>query len=233
MISFLTILLRLALALLLGAAIGLEREIRDHEAGMRTLALVSLGSALFTIISAYGFLDLLGIPHIQLDPTRIASYIVAGIGFLGGGTIFLSRYHERVKGLTTAACIWVIAAIGIACGAGLLLEAIATTIMVLIVLVFLRFVERATLRRRPSSIQQLRIEATSVTGPFISSVYDICVRNHVTIQKLQVYTESGSEAMELICSVSSETTLAKVIGELQALSGIKAIKATRPDLGDQ
>jgi putative Mg2+ transporter-C (MgtC) family protein len=233
MISFLTILLRLALALVLGAAIGLERELRDHEAGMRTLALVSLGSALFTIVSAYGFLGLLSIPHIQLDPTRIASYIVAGIGFLGGGTIFLSRYQGKVKGLTTAASIWVIAAIGIACGVGLLLEAIATTAMVLIVLVFLRFAERAMLRRHPPSIRELQIEATAVTGSFISSVYNICARNSVTIQKLQVHTEPGSEAIELICSVSSETTLAKVIGELRALPGIKAIKATLPDTGDQ
>ena len=72
-----------------------------------------------------------------------------------------------------------------------------------------------------------------MTGPFISSVYNICARNSVTIQKLQVHTEPGSEAMELICSVSSETTLAKVIGELRALPGIKAIKATLPDTGDQ
>ncbi len=102
MISFPTILLRLAVALALGALVGLEREQKEHGAGMRTLALVSLGSALFTIISAYGFMSLLGIPHITLDPTRIASYIVAGIGFLGAGTIFMSRQSDRVKGLTTA-----------------------------------------------------------------------------------------------------------------------------------
>ncbi len=132
MISFPTILLRLGVAALLGAIIGVEREQRERGAGMRTLALVSLGSALFTIISAYAFLDLLSIPHVTLDPTRIASYIVAGIGFLGAGTIFLSRESERVKGLTTAASIWVIAAIGIACGAGMLLEATVTAAIVLI-----------------------------------------------------------------------------------------------------
>src|SRR5713101_3636364 len=141
MISFPAILLRLGVAVLLGAIVGVEREQRERGAGMRTLALVSLGSALFTIISAYAFLDLLAIPHVTLDPTRIASYIVAGIGFLGGGTIFLIHEKERVRGLTTAATIWVVAALGIACGAGLILEAIATTALVLIVLVLLRFVE--------------------------------------------------------------------------------------------
>src|SRR6266852_8821662 len=94
MISFPTILLRLGVAIVLGAVIGFERELKDHPAGMRTLALVSLGSALFTLVSAYGFLSLLSIPHLTLDPTRIASYIVAGIGFLGGGTIFLTRDKE-------------------------------------------------------------------------------------------------------------------------------------------
>ena len=123
MISFPEILLRLAVALILGAAVGFEREQKEHAAGLRTLALVSLGCALFTIVSAYGFLELLIIPHTTLDPTRVASYIVAGIGFLGGGTIFLSQQNEKVKGLTTAATIWVVAAVGIACGIGMILEA--------------------------------------------------------------------------------------------------------------
>ncbi len=119
MYSFLTILLRLGLAVFLGALIGFERESREHAAGMRTNALVSLGSCLFTIISAFGFLDFISTPHVQIDPTRIASYIVAGIGFLGAGSIFLSQDKNRVKGLTTAATVWLVAAIGMACGAGL------------------------------------------------------------------------------------------------------------------
>src|SRR5206468_12469675 len=96
MITFPTILLRLGLALVLGTVVGFERESREHAAGMRTNALVSLGSCLFTIISAFGFMDLLGIAHVQLDPTRIASYVVAGIGFLGAGSIFLQPQTNRV-----------------------------------------------------------------------------------------------------------------------------------------
>ncbi len=145
MISFPEILLRLVVALTLGAVVGFEREQKEHAAGMRTMALVSLGCALFTIISAYGFLDLLAIPRTVIDPTRVASYIVAGIGFLGGGAIFLSRQSEKVKGLTTAATIWVIAAVGIACGIGLIFVALVTTAMVLVILFLLPFGARAIL----------------------------------------------------------------------------------------
>lgn len=228
MISFPIMLLRLAVALVLGAVIGFEREQKEHGAGMRTLALVSLGSALFTIVSAYGFLDLLvGIPRLVIDPTRIASYIVAGIGFLGAGTIFLSREKEKVKGLTTAATIWVIAAIGLACGAGLLWEATATTILTLFVLVLLQFLERAILTRSSSSssTHHLHIEALSVSGQLLASVYNICMRNKVTIEKLHVHAEQGGEAIEFICNVPGEGTLAKVVGELHALPGVNAIHA--------
>jgi putative Mg2+ transporter-C (MgtC) family protein len=225
MISFPEILLRLGVAMALGAVIGFEREQKEHGAGMRTLALVSIGSALFTIVSAYGFLYLLAIPRLVIDPTRIASYIVAGIGFLGAGTIFLSREREKVKGLTTAATIWVIAAIGLACGAGLLWEAVATTVLVLFVLVLLQFVERAILPRSSSSTQHLHIETPSVSGQFIASVYDICTRNKVTIEKLHIHAEQEGEALGIICRVPGEGTLAKVIGELRMLPGVNAIHA--------
>jgi putative Mg2+ transporter-C (MgtC) family protein len=223
MISFPTILLRLAVALLLGAVIGFERELKEHDAGIRTLALVSLGSALFTIVSAYGFLDLLGIPRLVIDPTRIASYIVAGVGFLGGGAIFLSRDKERVRGLTTAATIWVIAGLGMACGAGLIWEAIATTALALFVLALLQVVERSLLRRSSSSVHHLEITASSVSGQFIASVYDICIRNSITIEKLYAYPEQEGETIGLICRVPSDEALTKVIGELHTLPGIKAI----------
>ena len=229
MISFPTILLRLGVAALLGAIIGLEREQRERGAGMRTLALVSLGSALFTIISAYGFLSLLGIAHITIDPTRIASYIVAGIGFLGAGTIFLSRTSERVRGLTTAASFWVIAAIGIACGAGMLLEAIATTAIMLVVLVLLRFVERAISRRSLPGTYHLHLNVTSVAGQLIASIFDICPRNSATIEKLSVQSEPEGEVIELICQAPGEGAIAKVIGELHALPGVNAIHATPQD----
>lgn len=225
MISFPLILLRLAVALVLGAAIGFERELKEHSAGMRTLALVSIGSALFTIVSAYGFLALLGTPRLTLDPTRIASYIVAGIGFLGAGTIFLSSQSEKVKGLTTAATIWVVAAVGLACGAGMFLEAVVTTVLVLFILVVLSFVERFFISHPSSSTHHLHIETTSVSGQFIASIYDIYARNKITIEKLTVHPEHDGEAIGIICRIPDSGTLAKVVGELHTLPGVKAIHA--------
>lgn len=225
MISFPVILLRLAVALLLGAVIGFEREQKEHAAGMRTLALVSLGCALFTIVSAYGFLDLLAIPHTVIDPTRIASYIVAGIGFLGGGIIFISQQNEKVKGLTTAATVWVIAAVGIACGIGMILAALATTVLMLFILFLLPLVERAILPRASFSMRYIVIKASSVSGQFIASIYEICSRNKVTIERLHLQSEKEGEALGLICRIPSEGSLAKVISELRQLSEVMSIQA--------
>src|SRR3954470_21708351 len=125
---------RLALAAALGGAIGFERELRDREAGFRTHMLVCVGSALFTIVSAYGFSDFLtsGDQVIRADPTRIAAQIVTGIGFLGAGAII--RQGVSIRGLTTAATLWVAAAIGMASGAGYYAGAVLGTIVTLIAL---------------------------------------------------------------------------------------------------
>ena len=222
-ISFPVILLRLGLALLLGAVIGLERESTEHAAGLRTQALVALGSSLFTIISAFGFLGFLSIPHIQIDPTRIASYIVAGIGFLGAGSIFMARNEDRVRGLTTAASVWLVAAIGMACGAGLLLEATAATIFALIVLVLLRFVEQFLVHHQPSDVQRLHIETNSLSGQLFSQVYDACARSHISIESLKVRAEQELDTIEVACHIRDTATLAHMIDELRALPGVRAV----------
>lgn len=114
----------LGLAFALSSLIGLEREWRQKSAGLRTHALVGTGAALFLLVSKYGFSDVLG-PHVTLDPSRVAAQIVSGIGFIGGGLIFVRG--DAVRGLTTAAVVWVTAAVGMACGAGLPLLALAVT----------------------------------------------------------------------------------------------------------
>jgi putative Mg2+ transporter-C (MgtC) family protein len=128
------VLLRLALAAVLGTAVGFERELRDREAGMRTHLLVALGSCLFTLISAYGFHEFLtaGGNVVRADPARIAAQIVTGIGFLGAGAII--REGLSVRGLTTAGSLWVVAAIGMASGAGYYTAAIFTTLLTLFAL---------------------------------------------------------------------------------------------------
>jgi putative Mg2+ transporter-C (MgtC) family protein len=125
----------LGLALILSAVIGLEREIRQKNAGLRTHTLVGVGAALFMLISKYGFTDVLEPRLVVLDPSRVAAQVVTGVGFLGAGLIFVRR--DSVRGLTTAAAIWVTAAIGSAAGAGLpVLAVFATGIYFLVVLAF-------------------------------------------------------------------------------------------------
>lgn len=132
MIPVSQILLRVCLATVLGGIVGIERERSERAAGLHTHAMVGLGSAVFTIISAFGFQDILGTGSVTLDPSRIAAQIVTGIGFLWAGTIIFQ--HEMVRGLTTAASIWVVAAIGAAIGAGMYVLAGSTTALTLAVL---------------------------------------------------------------------------------------------------
>jgi putative Mg2+ transporter-C (MgtC) family protein len=130
--------LRLTLGLVLGAIIGFEREFHRQPAGFRTHSLVALGSALFTIVSGFAF-DGPG-----ADPTRIAAQIVSGIGFIGAGTIL--QYRGNIRGLTTAASLWSVAAVGMAAGAGMWILAIMATVLMLIVLSILDRVERLARR---------------------------------------------------------------------------------------
>lgn len=124
-----TMVIRLLVATALGALIGFEREYHAKEAGVRTHLLVAVGSCLFMILSAYGFDAFLNQDHVSFDPSRIASQVVTGIGFIGAGTIILQK--QMVRGLTTAAGVWVTAAIGLACGAGMYVIACITTVIVL------------------------------------------------------------------------------------------------------
>ena len=129
---------RMLIAALLGAAIGLEREIHEHPAGMRTHLLVALGSAIFTELSIYGFV---GTTTAPIDPSRVAAQVVSGIGFLGAGAIL--KYGTSIRGLTTAASLWTAAAIGMAAGAGeWLIAAVGTAIVIFSLWPLNRLVER-------------------------------------------------------------------------------------------
>jgi putative Mg2+ transporter-C (MgtC) family protein len=125
-------LMRIFIAALLGGAIGLEREYRSKEAGFRTHFLVAMGSALFMIVSAYGFNDAMHEELQRWDVSRVASQVVSGIGFIGAGTIIFRKTENMVSGLTTAAGLWVVAAIGLACGGGLYKVAVGSSVLVLV-----------------------------------------------------------------------------------------------------
>jgi putative Mg2+ transporter-C (MgtC) family protein len=143
----------LGLAFLLSALIGLERELRQKSAGLRTLTIVGFASALFIQIGKYGFFDVLG-GDVRLDPSRVAAQVVSGLGFIGGGLVFVRR--DAVRGLTTAAVVWLTAAVGMAAGAGLpLLAGVVTAGHFVVVYGFTPVAHR--LSRRLPGVRQLRL----------------------------------------------------------------------------
>jgi putative Mg2+ transporter-C (MgtC) family protein len=161
------VLVRVVLAGVLGGAIGAEREIREREAGLRTHLLVAVGAALFTIVSAYGWRDFHFSQRsgITYDPTRIAAQIVTGIGFLGAGAII--RQGLSIRGLTTAASLWVVAAIGIAAGAGYYSAAVITTVLVLVSLWPLRIAAHRLFERIRPGEHRLEVELGPTESPAI------------------------------------------------------------------
>jgi len=136
------IMLRLTLSVILGGLIGLERQLHRSHAGLRTHILVSLGSCLIMLTSLYVFDIYIG--KASVDPSRIAAGIVTGIGFLGAGTIMQDK--QGVRGLTTAASLWVVAGIGLATGVGFYTASMFTTILALVVLFFLRYLENLMIK---------------------------------------------------------------------------------------
>lgn len=136
----------LTLAFVLSALVGVEREIRQKSAGLRTHTLVGVSAALIMLVSKYGFMDVLVNGRVVLDPSRVAAQVVSGIGFIGGGVIFMRR--DVVRGLTTAASVWLTAALGMACGAGLPVLAVATTIGHFIIMLGFPILERRLPRPR-------------------------------------------------------------------------------------
>jgi putative Mg2+ transporter-C (MgtC) family protein len=180
-LSWAEVLLRVVLAGVLGGAIGAEREIREREAGLRTHMLVAVGASLFTLVSAYAWTDFTFSQRngITYDPTRIAAQIVTGSGFLGAGAII--RHGLSVRGLTTAASLWVVAAIGVAAGAGYYSAAVITTVLVLVSLWPLRIAAHRIFTRirpgehrlevdlRPSESPALLLEALERAGGSVHS----------------------------------------------------------------
>jgi putative Mg2+ transporter-C (MgtC) family protein len=209
-------LLRLALAAVLGGLIGVERELREREAGLRTHLLVALGSALFTIVGAYGFHDFLnsGATVVRADPTRIAAQIVTGIGFLGAGAII--RQGLSVRGLTTAATLWVVAAVGLASGAGYYSAAVITTALVLLALYPLRVLAyRILVRFRPED-GRLLVELREGTAP--GAVIDHVESLGARIQSLEVSHEADRRRLEL------DVVLPRDAGPPRLVSGIAELE---------
>jgi putative Mg2+ transporter-C (MgtC) family protein len=196
------IVLRVVLAAVLGGAVGAEREIREREAGLRTHLLVSVGSALFTLVSAYAWSDFAFSLEsgVTLDPTRISAQIVTGIGFLGAGAII--RQGLSVRGLTTAATLWVVAAIGLASGAGYYWAAVVTTALVLVTLWPLRIVaHQLFLRFRPSEPRLfVELQASGGAAPVLETLEGL----EVLVQAFRIDDDREGRRVALDVAVPAE-----------------------------
>jgi putative Mg2+ transporter-C (MgtC) family protein len=217
-------LLRLALAAVLGGLIGVERELREREAGLRTHLLVALGSALFTIVGAYGFHDFLdsGEAVVRADPTRIAAQIVTGIGFLGAGAII--RQGFSVRGLTTAATLWVVAAVGLAAGAGYYSAAVITTAVVLIALYPLRIVAYQILRRFRVEDGRLLIELPAGTLP--GAVIDEIESAGGRINSVDVSQEGDRRRLELDVVLPRDTPAPRLVARIAEVENVAEVRWT-------
>ncbi len=212
---------RLLAALVLGAIVGLERERQERAAGLRTVTMVSLGSCLFTIVGAYGFAN--------TDPSRVAAQIVTGIGFLGAGTIFLRK--DLVRGLTTAATIWSVAAIGMAAGTAQYFVALFTTLLILSVLMVLKPIERRFFKR-PNEAQVSLIlprgqgEIDSVRAALRGiGAFPMSIR----IQELN----DSDDRLEVDVGLPSERTTSELLRQLRAIEGARQILISRELIEDR
>jgi putative Mg2+ transporter-C (MgtC) family protein len=174
------LLLRLLLAMGLGGAIGLERELSDKPAGFRTNILICMGAALFTEMSVL-IATVKAVPAGAGDPTRIAAQIVSGMGFLGAGTILQAR--GSVRGLTTAATLWTVAAIGMTVGAGAYIDAIGATVLVIMVLVVLGRIERLLIRRVAEQVVRIELEPLP---RYLERVEEIFAAGGFVVETLEV-----------------------------------------------
>lgn len=201
---FLTMSIRLVLALVLSGLIGFEREINKHSAGFRTHILVGVSATLLMLMSLYGFTDYLveNEAFVNFDPARIPSYVVSGIGFLGAGTIIVNGM--TVKGLTTAASIWAVAGLGLVVGIGMYGVAILTTLIILLSLIFLNNFEQRLTKRGQSA--QLSIVVNSVQA--IEEILKKYNQNGVVIQNINVNTDESDYPI-----VTTDVTLSKAINK--------------------
>ena len=214
------ILVRLGAAAALGGAIGIERELREREAGFRTHLLVSVGAALFTLVSAYAWTDFQfsQASGVTFDPTRIAAQIVTGIGFIGAGAII--RHGLTVRGVTTAATLWMVAAIGMACGAGFFWAAGIATAISLVSLGPLRVVARR-MRDRPHSRRLgVELEEDAPAAPVLAALEEL----GVGITSFSVGVRDGGRRLSCVVELPAEETAEELVRRLGGIDGVSGVE---------
>ncbi|KGT93434.1 MgtC/SapB family protein [Erwinia sp. S63] len=211
-------LIRIALAGILGGLIGLERQMRAKEAGLRTHILVGIGSAMFMLVSKYGFADMLDSDHVALDPSRIAAQVVSGMGFLGAGTIIIQK--QVVKGLTTAAGLWVTAAIGLVIGSGMYEIGIYGTVLALVVLETFRRISHWLIGRHHTLMVHLKPKSVPL-------VLLVLQRENIRYGHIAVVNRDEENGL---CELSVEVTLSRsaaihtIYDKVMEIKGVQSLE---------
>ncbi len=213
----------LALAFALSSLIGLERESKMRSAGLRTHALVGLSAALLMTVSKYGFMDVLDLDHVALDPSRVAAQIVSGIGFIGGGLIFVRK--DIVHGLTTAAAVWLTAGIGMACGGGLHTLALAATAGHFIV----AFGYTPVLARILGRTSRLHVRYR-LGHDVAARVLDICAERDFTLLGFTLRTEKEEpDTARMEARVQGRAAVLPLVDALTRLPAVISVTVNPPE----
>ncbi|RTE10648.1 MgtC/SapB family protein [Paenibacillus whitsoniae] len=232
--------LRLVLAVLMGGAVGIEREWHNHAAGFRTHILVCLGSTTIMLLSIYGFSQFVNETNVRIDPARIAAQVVSGIGFIGAGAIL--RNGSVISGLTTAASIWVVAAIGLCIGAGFEYAAYCCTALLLVSLLVLNKWEKYVMRNRRN--QELTIQARN-TPSALGQIVTTLVEEGLQIVKVKTVHDSANTKrdaedasflhMHFVLAVPHPTKLMMALERIRALEFVLGIESQvrSLDIGDR
>jgi putative Mg2+ transporter-C (MgtC) family protein len=233
----------LGAAFALSMVIGVEREIHQKSAGLRTHTLVGVGAALFMLISKYGFNDVLVPGRIVLDPSRVAAQIVSGVGFLGAGLIFVRR--DSVRGLTTAAAVWVTAAVGAACGAGLIVLGVAATVIYFVVATLFPYLSRR-LPRSSFKLSVIRVRYPDGHG-VLRQILALATARGFTLSEISTEAigyqratgvESGREAEDspmvgVTLHVHGQALVNDLVAALSELPEVNAVLADDADFSDE
>lgn len=221
------VLIRILAAILFGFGIGLERELTNKYAGLRTHILVCLGSCIFTILSIYAFPAAVYGSH--GDPARISAQILTGIGFIGGGTVL--RHGSAVYGLTTAATLWVAASIGMACGAGMLSIGLLATVFSIVVLVLIRLFEKNVLVGSSKNFKRLKIVITC-DDESADEIHNYIVESFDYMHEFSKKQDDiDNQLIKMIATIdiSGKRPIQSIYKAFQSLKGLKSISIQESD----
>lgn len=215
-LNYLTLLIRLGVAAICGALVGVEREYHGRAAGLRTHMMVALGAALTTVIGAFNY-DVLGINW--ADPMRIGAQVISGIGFLGAGTILLKKENSQITGLTTAAGLWVTAVIGLASGAGLYEGALLAALFAMVIFTLVSKLEHLMIRKRQRLFVYLELDGVGAVNGIVEALTEMVGAVEIQVTPARSGT-AGNVGVEALIRLPKKVSVSKKLHKLESLEHV-------------